>query len=103
MFTLSPSLFFLSLLSVTALVWILHRVMRHAHKKQLRALAGEWGMQYAQADLFKISARVAADFPITGVADLVIRDMIYATQGDGHRYIFTAEYTLGVIDRHRRE
>jgi len=103
MFRFSPSVFFISLLCVTALVWTLHRVMRHAHKKQLRALAGQWGMQYAQADHFNLAARVAAEFPIVGVADLVIRDMIYATQGDRHRYVFTAEYTLGVIDRHRRE
>ena len=103
MFTFSPAVFFLSLLCVTAFVWVLHRAMRHAHKQQLRALASQWGMQYAQADLFKISSRVAAGFPIVGVADLIVRDMIYATQGDRHRYIFTAEYTLGVVDRHRRE
>ena len=103
MFTFSPSIFFLSLLTLTALVWILHRAMRHAHKKQLRALAGAWGMQYAQADLFNLASRVAANFPIVGVADLVVRDMIYATQGDRHRYLFTAEYTIGVISSQRRE
>jgi hypothetical protein len=103
MFRFSPFVFFISLLCVTAMVWTLHRVMRHAHKKHLRALAGQWGMQYAQSDPFQLAARVAAEFPIVGVADLVVRDMIYATQGDRHRYVFTAEYTLGVIDRHRRE
>src|SRR5258706_111461 len=103
MFRFSPSVFFISLLCVTAMVWTLHRVMRHAHKKKLRELAGQWGMQYAQADLFNLASRVASDFPIPGVADLLVRDMIYATQGDRHRYIFTAEYTLGVIDRHSRE
>src|SRR5436853_7615596 len=101
MFTFSPSVFFLSLLTLTAVIWILHRAMRHAHKKQLRNLASEWGMQYAQADLFNLAARVAADFPIVGVADLVVRDMIYATQGDRHRYLFTAEHTFGVIDKPR--
>jgi len=103
MLTFSPAIFFTSLLCVTALVWTLNRLTRHAHKKQLRSLAGQWGMQYAQADLFNLAARVASEFPIVGVADLVIRDMIYATQGDRHRYVFTAEFTLGVIDRHRRE
>jgi hypothetical protein len=102
MFNFSPAVFFFSLLCVTAAVWTLHRVMRHSHKKKLRELAGQWGMQYAQADLFNLAARVAAEFPIPGVADLMIRDMIYATQGDRHRYVFTAEYTLGVIDRHHR-
>jgi hypothetical protein len=103
MFRLSPAFLFIGLLCVTAVVWTLHRVMRHAFKRELRALASQWGMQYAQADLFNLAARVAADFPIVGVADLVVRDMIYATQGDRHRYVFTAEYTLGVIERHRRE
>src|SRR5215211_7291470 len=103
MFRLSPAFFFIGLLCITAAVWVVHRVMRHAFKKELRALASQWGMQYAQADLFNLAARVAAEFPIIGVADLVVRDMIYATQGDRHRYVFTAEYTLGVIERHRRE
>jgi len=103
MFSLSPAVFFFSLLCVTALVWTIHRVMRHSYKQKLRDLAAQWGMQYAQADLFNLASRVASEFPIPGVADLVIRDMIYATQGDRHRYIFTTEYTLGVIDRHRRE
>src|SRR3954471_9811864 len=103
MFNFSPSVFFLSLLGVTAFVWTLHRITRHAHKKQLRSLASQWGMQYAQADLFNLAARVAAEFPIVGVADLVVRDLIYATQGDRHRYIFTTEYTIGVIPSQRRE
>ncbi|HEV8290735.1 MAG TPA: hypothetical protein VGP94_02375 [Tepidisphaeraceae bacterium] len=103
MFKLSPAAFFISLLCVMALVWILHRLTRHTHKKHLRALASQWGMQYAQRDLFNLAARVAAEFPIVGVADLVIRDMIYATQGDRHRYVFTAEYTTGVISGQRRE
>ena len=91
MFKFSPAVFFLSLLCITVTVWTIHRAMRHAHKKKLRELAGQWGMQYAQADLFNLAARVAAAFPIPGVADLLIRDMIYATQGDRHRYVFTAE------------
>ena len=91
MFKFSPAVFFLSLLCITVTVWTIHRAMRHAHKNKLRELAGQWGMQYAQADLFNLAARVAAAFPIPGVADLLIRDMIYATQGDRHRYVFTAE------------
>ncbi len=93
----------MALLCITAGVWTIHRVMRHGHRKRLRELAGKWGMQYAQADLFNLAARVAGEFPISGVADLKIVDMIYATQGDRHRYVFTAEFTLGVIERHRRE
>jgi hypothetical protein len=100
---LPPSLFLFTLLCITAIVWTVHRLIRHAHKRRLRALASAWGMKYAQADPFNLAARVAGEFPIPGVADLRIRDMIYATQGDRHRYVFTAEFTMGVIDRHRRE
>jgi len=99
----SPALFFLGLVGVTALVWAVHRILRHGHKQRLKQLASSWGMTYAQADPFNLAARVAGDFPIPGVADLRIRDMIYATHGDRHRYVFTAEYTMGVVDRHRRE
>src|SRR5438045_3719783 len=99
----SPALFFFGLLGVTAAVWIIHRILRHGHKERLKQLASGWGMRYAQADPFNLASRVAGEFPIPGVADLRIRDMIYATQGDRHRYVFTAEYTMGVVDRHRRE
>ena len=70
MFSFSPAVFFFSLLCVTGVVWTIHRVMRHAHKQKLRELAGQWGMQYAQADLFNLAPRVAGEFPIPGVADL---------------------------------
>src|SRR3954468_11670542 len=99
----SPAMFFFGLLGVTAAVWAIHRGLRHGHKERLKQLASAWGMRYAQADPFNLAARVAGEFPIPGVADLRIRDMIYATQGDRHRYVFTAEYTMGVVDRHRRE
>src|SRR5688500_12993643 len=103
MISLPPAIFLISLLILTALVWTLHRVARHGHKRKLRELAAQWRMSYTPSDVFDLSARVASEFPIPGVADLRIRDMIYASQGDRHRYVFTAEYTLGVIERHRRE
>jgi hypothetical protein len=103
MLQIDPAIFLISLLVITAFVWTLHRVMRHGHKKKLRELAAKWQMRYTPSDVFDLSARVASEFPIPGVADLKIRDMIYASQGDRHRYVFTAEYTLGVIERHRRE
>jgi hypothetical protein len=49
---------------------------------------------------------VAAVFPTPGAADVVVRDVLYGQAGDGSagglRYLFTVEYTTGVLRTKRR-
>ena len=98
----TPLLFLFALLATTALAALIHRLTRRRHKRRLRRLAAEWGMQYVQLDLFDLPRRIAGSFPVPGAADLHVLDVIYATHGQRHRYVFTAEYTTGVTDQHHR-
>ncbi|HEX5243217.1 MAG TPA: hypothetical protein VFW23_08115 [Tepidisphaeraceae bacterium] len=75
-----------------------HRRLR----KSLRALAADWNMNYAQSDSLGLTPRIAGNFPIPGAADLVINDLIYSTDRMNYRYIFTAQFTVGVVHRKRR-
>lgn len=72
---------------------------RHA---RLKRLAGEWGMQFCPDDCFRLTLRVAESFPVCGVSDMRVVDLVYGQDGGSHRYIFTAEYTEGVVRTKRR-
>ena len=99
----NPLLFLAALVFITAFSFLTHRLIRSRHKRRVRAIAAEWGMRYAQADLFQLASRVAGRLPVPGAADIRVLDIVYATQGDCHRYVFTVEYTRGVTDYLRRE
>jgi hypothetical protein len=68
----------------------------------LRALAKERRMHFSRHDQLRLTARVAAHLPIPGAAFVRVIDLIYGTDGDQHRYIFTAEYTAGVVKSKKR-
>src|SRR5262245_31337312 len=98
-----PLLFFGIMIGITGVLWLVYLLRRRSRSKALHKLASQWHMQFSQADLFNLAARIATDFPLPGAADLRVRDLIYATDADRHRYLFTAEYTCGVIEPQRRE
>jgi hypothetical protein len=74
------------------------RTIRHA----LRALAIEWRMTYAQYDRLRIAQRIQGRLPVPGAAALTVRDVIYGTQANHHRAVFTIEFTVGVIRANKR-
>lgn len=78
------------------------RVSHHRRRKAMRALAASWNMNYAQTDSLGLTARIAGNFPVPGAANLVINDLIYSTDRSIYRYIFTAQFTVGVVHRKRR-
>jgi hypothetical protein len=98
-----PLLLLGSLLALTALALVVHKILRHGIKRRLRQLAGDWKMGYVERDLFHLAPRIATIIPVPGAADLRVIDVIYGSQGKTHRYLFTAEYTRGVVGRHERE
>lgn len=100
---MTPPSFVLAAVALTLLAYLLHRAMRHRLKAGLRQLARQHRLSYVQDDLFGLGDRIAGRFPVPGGADIRILDVLYATQGARHRYLFTAEYTRGVINRHVRE
>ena len=84
-------------LCVTAGAAIAEKLARDRRRRVLRRLATAWRMNYSPFDPLRLTPRVAQNFPIPGAAHLRVSDVIYGIQGDRYRYIFTAEFTLGVV------
>lgn len=59
-------------------------------------------MRFTAEDRFQLAPRVASGFPIPGAADVLVCDLIYRQEDAGFRYLFTVEYTLGVLRTKRR-
>lgn len=89
-------------LCLTAGATIFDRVRRRRRRIALRRLASQWRMNYSPFDPLRLTARVAHHFPIPGAANLKVSDVIYRLEGDRYRYIFTAEFTVGVMRTKRR-
>jgi hypothetical protein len=81
---------------------IAQRIIERKRRRRLRQLASEWRMNFNAGDQLRLAARVAHCFPIPGAANVTVGDVIYGIDGDVYRYIFTAEYTLGVLRTKRR-
>src|SRR5688500_15740566 len=96
-FRIPPLLLLASLLALTALALVVRKILRPAIKRRLRRFANDWKMRYVERDLFHLAPRIATVIPVPGAADLRVIDVLYASEGDTHRYLFTAEYTRGVV------
>jgi hypothetical protein len=94
------------LLSVTAVLTcgaaITQRWADRRRRRILRALAVSWGMNFNPGDQLRLAARVAQYLPICGAASVSVGNVIYGIDGEFYRYIFTAEYTLGVLRTKKR-
>jgi hypothetical protein len=97
---------FLALLvAITAAARLAYVMLRKHHRRTLQGLARQWRMHYSPRDRFDLADRIAERFPLPGAAEMLVLDLIYGTEGDFYRYIFSAEYTSGVTRakrRHRR-
>lgn len=102
-FSISPAEFLAALLALTAAVALVERVSRRRRRRELRKLAAQWKMTYSPRDLLRIAPRIASRFPVPGAADVRVVDLIYGTKGDEYRYIFTTEYTTGLLGGKRRQ
>jgi hypothetical protein len=94
----------LVLITGTAAAAVAAAAVRKSRSARVAALASAWQMSYTAADRFQITPKVAAQFPTPGVADVVLRDLIYGQDpATGRlRYLFTVEYTTGVLRTKRR-
>lgn len=70
----------------------------HAYRTRgLRRLARQNEMHFCYNDRFRFAPMVAEAFPIAGAADVRVLDMLYGSRDDLHRYVFTVEFTRGVV------
>jgi hypothetical protein len=93
----SPQLYLILVLAVFAGV-IGHGAVRgYLCRGRLRALARQWNMHFAPGDRLRLSQRAAMNFPIPGAANIRVRDLFFRTEESRHQYLFTVDYTVGVI------
>jgi hypothetical protein len=92
-----PLTFLTVTLLITLVAFVLHLAARRDMSARLQKLATKHCMQYAEHDLFQITPRVIERFPIPGASDLRIGNVVYRRAGARYRYVFTIEYTLGVV------
>jgi hypothetical protein len=74
---------------------------RHMHRG-LRKLAVEQQMHFSPHDQLRLAPRVAGGLDVPGAAAVGIVDLLYASKDGQYRYIFTVEYTTGVVQSKRR-
>ena len=54
-------------------------------------------MHFAPGDRLRLARRIAGRFPVTGAANISVRDLLFRTEAANHQYLFTVDYTVGVI------
>jgi hypothetical protein len=69
---------------------------------QLKRLAVERQLHFSPHDQLRLGDRVAAAFPVPGAAYVQVVDLLYGSQRGSHRYVFTAQYTLGAVRSKKR-
>ena len=94
---LPPILLLLILLGFTAVAALGHYGARMRHVGKLKELAAQQQMHFAADDRFRLAGRVAPHIPIPGAAAVRVCDLVYGVAGSNYRYIFRAEYTIGVL------
>ena len=100
---ISPLLFLLVLCGLTVGAGVLAARLRERRAGRLETLARSWQMRFAPEDRFGLAAPVAGLLPVPGAADVVVRDVAYTEDAGAYRYLFTVEYTVGVLRaKHRR-
>jgi hypothetical protein len=98
-----PLLLLLTALLITAIAAGINRGMTRRKRHWLQELARESRMHYSARDVFGLARRVAPRLPVIGAADVRVCDLIYGSDPQSLRYVFSAEYTVGVVHSKSRQ
>jgi hypothetical protein len=99
---MSPGLLLLACVLATAAAVAIDVAVHRRRSTALRALASEWRMHYNPGDQLRLAAKVLPCLPVPGAANVRVMDLIYGSDNDRYRYVFSVEYTVGVIGSKRR-
>jgi hypothetical protein len=99
---MSPLVFLGLTLLLSATAVTLDFLFRRRLRCQLQTLARELKMAYSHHDRFALADRVAEHFPVPGAAAVRVIDLLYSSDAASYRYLFSAEFTCGVIRSKRR-
>jgi hypothetical protein len=94
---MTPLGLLVALIAVTAAAVYGDALRRRRRGRTVRRLAAEWRMNYTPTDSLQVTPKIARHFPVPGAANLQVRDLIYGIEQDRYRYVFTAEFTAGVV------
>ena len=99
---MTPHQFLLLTLGSTSAAVAANLIHRRRRQRMMAEQARDWRMHYSARDLFRLAERVAPRLPAVGAADVFVADVIYGIEGEHHRYLFSVEYTVGLVHaRHR--
>jgi hypothetical protein len=99
---MTPGLLLLTCVLLTALAAAADVAAHRRRSRALRALASQWRMNYHPADQLRLTPKVLPRFPVPGAANVHVMDLIYGSDRDRYRYVFSVEFTLGVVGPKRR-
>jgi hypothetical protein len=93
----TPMQFLVFICAITAAAAAAQGIKNALRRRQMCAVARQWGMQFVPDDRFRLAERIGDRLPVVGAADLRVEDLMYQTQGGRRRYLFTVEYGVGVV------
>jgi len=99
----NPGLCLAVLVGLTGLATVIEAAARNRLARSLRALAAQWRMTYSAHDRLRVAERIAHRLSVPGAADVFVTDVIYGSRGDKYFYVFTAQYTTGVVWSKQRQ
>ena len=102
---MSPHEMLVLVAGLTAAAYAVELIGRRRWRRALRRLAAEWKMNFGRTDTLRLTDKVARHFPVPGAARLRVTNVIYGADkadADRYRYVFTAEFTAGVVRTKRR-
>jgi hypothetical protein len=93
----SPAIYLLLLLAILLAAVLAGAFSRFHCRRKLRLCAHQWNMHFAPGDRLRLAQRIADRFPVIGAANISVRDLLFRTEDSRHHYLFTVDYTVGVI------
>src|SRR5687767_13045184 len=99
---MTPSQYLLLTLGCTAVALAANLVSKRSRQRALAALARSWNMHYSARDVFRLADQLGGRLPAPGAAHVHVSDVIYGIEGEHHRYLFSVEYTLGLVHAKQR-
>jgi hypothetical protein len=97
-----PAQCLIILIAMTTIAALAETVVVHLRRCMLRNLGKKWEMHFAAGDQLRLADRLAGKLPILGAANICVMDLLFSTDQNVHRYIFTVEFGVGVIRGKRR-
>lgn len=99
---MEPVHFLWLLIAYTAVASMVQFLSDSGRAREFRELARQWRMQYVPDDRLRVAERISGCLPMPGAAGVCVMDLMYGTEADRRRYLFTVEYGQGTVHAQKR-